>query len=427
MHGFSLMTMVLTDLADDVLLVSTALEAMYQWKLQEKNKVEDCGIQEPVQRLADSSDPRISGPARKLLQYWSTLVTSYRIARKPKIASLDAEDEATTTTIAEAESAQPSSAMDHRRPAHSEYDNVFAPKFTVAPVRRGPPMPAFARPRPPPPPPQSIRTPSNSAVAERSRLDAIIALAQQNASTPTATPGQRGITNSPSASSPQGSRSSMPSPAPRPVEEIWEEEERRKKQEKERERERRKKQKLQSSSTSSSSERDDKRAKKLIGDIVVPTMSKYKQKVDRDQFKRFAQQCTELLLEKEKKGKHYSQFCRMTTVPDEKRKKIQAFSEDYTIRLIAKIEAKGKSRESRKDSTDAVKVNGNGNSSHDASTTPGDSCVVATPEMPGSSSQTPGHVDPDDNYGESDLEMDLDMDAELEDHTFSVVRDKSAQ
>jgi hypothetical protein len=424
MHGFSLMSMVLNDLADDVLLVSTALEAMYQWKLQEKNKVEDCGIQEPVQRCAESTDPRISGPARKLLEYWSTLVVSYRIARKPVIASLDAEDEATTTTIAEAESAPPSSGAERRRPAHWDSENAFVSTFNAAPVvRRGPPMPAFARPRPPPPPP-FLKTPSKSAVAERSRLDAIIALAQQNASTPTGTPGPRGIADSPSASSPRGS-SSMPSPAPRPVEEIWEEEERRKKEDKERERERRKKQKLQSSSSSSSSSaHDDKRAKKLIGDIVVPCMSKYKQKMDRDQFKRFAQQCTELLLEKEKKGKHYGEFCRSTTVPEEKRKKIQNFAKDYTLKLLAKMKAKDEAKEARKGDQDGGKVNGSG--SHDASTTPGDSFSIATPEMPASSSRTPANVDPDETYGDSDLEMDLDIDAELEDHTFSVVRDKGA-
>ncbi|RZM09808.1 MAG: T9SS type A sorting domain-containing protein, partial [Pedobacter sp.] len=99
MHGFSLMSMVLTDLADDVLLVTTALEAMMQWKLQERNKVDDSGIQEPVLHFAQNEKPLISGPARKLLDYWSTLTLSYRIARKPKIASLDEEDDAATTII----------------------------------------------------------------------------------------------------------------------------------------------------------------------------------------------------------------------------------------------------------------------------------------------------------------------------------------
>ena len=419
MHGFSLMAMVLTDLADDVLLVTTALEAMMQWKLQEKNKVDDSGIQEPVEQFAQDARPEVSGPAHRLLEYWSTLKLSYRIARKLKIASLAEEDDAATTTIAEADSTT-SAHLDRRRA--DAWQNEVTVNFNLAPVRRGPPMPAFARPRPPPPPPAAIRTPANSAVAERSRLDAIIALAQQSASTPTRTP-VRGVTNSPSASSPRGS-SSMPSPPPRPVEEIWAEEERRKKQEKEREREKRKRrhqQQQQQSSSSSTTERDDKRAKKLIGDVVVPVMSKHKQKMDRDQFKRFAQQCTELLMEKEKKGKDYGRFCRLTTLPDEKRKKIQNFANDYTVRLLKKMEAKTKSKEAGGDGIE----NGNGSSSgnvstsHEPSMTPGDSFMVATPELPGS---TPAKDE--ENYGDSDLEMDIDIDAELEDHTFSVVKDK---
>jgi hypothetical protein len=412
------MSMVLTDLADDALLVTTALEAMMQWKLQERNKVDDSGIQEHVSQFAQDANPSISGPARKLLEYWSTLTLSYRIARKPKIASLDEEDEAATTTIAEADSAPPTSAHLERRRADA-WENEVSVNFQLAPVRRAPPVPNFARPRPPPPPPPPMKTPSSSAMSERSRLDAIIASARQSASTPTRTP-IRGASHSPSASSPRPS-SSAPSP-PRPVEEIWAEEERRKKQEKEREREKRKRRE-KAAAASSASERDDKRAKKLIGDVVVPVMSKHKQKMDRDQFKRFAKECTELLMDKEKKGKDYGKFCRLTSLPDEKRKKIQNFVNDYTLRLIKKIEDKAKSKRAGQDGGD-TNGSGNGSTSHEPSTTPGDSFVVATPELHDSIGLTPANDASEENYGESDLEMDLDMDAELEDHTFSVVKDK---
>lgn len=409
------MSMILTDLADDASLVTAALEAMMQWKLQEKNKVEDSGIQESVQNFAEDPNSQISSSARRLLDYWSTLTTSYRIARKPKIASLAEEDDAATTTIAEADSAPPSSYVERRRT--DAWENEVSVNFNLAPVRRAAPIPTFARPRPPPPPPIALKTPSNSAVSERSRLDAIIASARQSASTPTRTPVRAG-TNSPSASSPRPS-SSAPSP-PRPVEEIWAEEERLRKQEREREREKRKR-RQQAAAASSSSERDDKRAKKLIGDVVVPIMSKYKHKMERDQFKRFAQQCTELLMEKEKKGKDYGRFCRLTTLPDEKRKKIQNFANDYTVRLLKKMDDKVKSKQTGQDGSEA---NGNGSTSHEPSMTPGDSFVVATPEMHGSTDRTPANDASEENYGESDLEMDLDMDAELEDHTFSVVKDK---
>lgn len=436
MHGFSMMNMIFTDLADDQSLVASALEAMCQWKLQEKNKVEDSGIVEPVEQFAKSSDPRVSEAARRLLEYWSTLTVSYRIARKPKIPSLDEEDEATTTTIAEADSLPPSVSVEHRRP--QTWENNVSLNFTAAPViRRGPPIPSFARPRPPPPPPVLTPRASSKTASEKSRLDAIIAMAQQSASASSTPTRQRTITDSPGAdSSPRGSQTPLESPAPpRPVEEIWAEEERRKEQEKERER--RKRQRRQSEQ---SSERDDKRAKKLVGDLVVDVMSKHKQKMERHHFKSYAQQCTEILIEKEKKGKdpkEYAKFCRLTSLPEDKRKKIKTFVEEYTMKVLKRLEAKGKLLDPKGGSkpNGEVKVNGNGNgngtSSHDPSATPGDSYTLATPDQVpgatplsngGSSSRTPVDSKQEENYADSDNDMDIDIDAELEDHTFNVVK-----
>ena len=431
MHGFSLMNMIFTDLADDTPLVASALEAMYQWKLHEKNKVEDSGIQGPVEQFTKSDDPRVSEAARKLLEYWSTLTVSYRIARKPKIASLDEDDEATTTTIAEADSLPPSVSVEHRRP--QAWENNVTLNFTAAPVvRRGPTLPSFARPRPPlPPPVLTPRAATNTAVSEKSRLDAIIAMAQQNASASSTPTRQRNVTDSPAAgSSPRGSQTPLiasPLP-PRPVEEIWAEEEKRKEQEKERER--RKRQRRQSESA----EKDDKRAKTLIGDIVVKVMSKHKHKMERHHFKSYAQQATETLLEKEKKGKDYAKFCRLTSVPEDKRKKIKIFVEEYTAKALKKLEAKGKLLQPANGTSKPNgegQINGNENGSHDPSATPGDSYTIATPDQApgatplstgGSSSRTPAESKHDENYADSDDGMDIDIDAEWDDHTASVVK-----
>lgn len=426
MHGFGLMSMVLTDLAEDTLLIAIALEAMNQWRLQEKNKVVDSGMEELVEGFVKNADARVSGAARQLLDYWATLEVSYRIARKPKIASLDEEDEATTTTIAEADS-QPftSATPDRRRP--QAWENNVQVSFNAAPVRRGPPTPAFARPRPPPPPTPVQKQPSHSAVAEKSRLDAIIALAQQSVTAASSSPssGQRGITHSPAdGSSPRGSRASVSPAPPRPVEEIWAEEERRKEQEKERER--RKRQRRQSENA----EKDDKRAKKLMGDVVVHVMSKHKHKMEKEHFKHFAQECTELLVDKEKKGKDFAAFCRLKALPDEKRKKVKSFVEAFTTKVLKRLEAKGKlkvpANGTEGKSTDAKS---NGDATHEPSATPGDSYTLATPDLiPQStplsqgdgSGTTPADNANGDSYGDSDLEMDIDIDAELGDHVFTV-------
>lgn len=102
LHGFGLMNTVLTQLGDDrdvVLLVGhgsvpkiavdvQALQSMKKWKVQVRNKVEDSGIETPVQALADGDDEELKSLAQELLDFWSGLETSYKIPRKSKIESV---------------------------------------------------------------------------------------------------------------------------------------------------------------------------------------------------------------------------------------------------------------------------------------------------------------------------------------------------
>lgn len=88
MHGFSLMTMILTDMADNRDIVLLALESMERWKLTIRNKVEDSNIQEPVKVLSEGSDSELAGIAKRLLDYWSGIELSYKIPRVHKIASV---------------------------------------------------------------------------------------------------------------------------------------------------------------------------------------------------------------------------------------------------------------------------------------------------------------------------------------------------
>lgn len=88
MHGFSLMAMILTTLADNREIVLMALQCMEKWRTTIRNKVEDSGIEEPIKALADGPDPELAASAKRLLEYWSTLELSYRIPRRSKIASV---------------------------------------------------------------------------------------------------------------------------------------------------------------------------------------------------------------------------------------------------------------------------------------------------------------------------------------------------
>lgn len=293
MHGFSLMSIILNDMAEDRDIIMSVLEGMKQWQLTNRNKVEDSNIEQPVRALADGEDKELATLASDLLRYWSSLEMSYRIPRVNRQA-LDAEDDRNTLTIAEADS------MPRRHVHYDELANNKSIKFEVAPVREYVPPPI--RHRPPPPPPQPTRTLSHPGIAGRSHLDAIIAMAAQaQAATPPS-----------------------PVPAAAPADS----------------RDSRKRQKL---SHAEEEERKAKRLTKLVGEVVVKSMSKYKAQMEHDTFKRYAKECTALLVDKEKRGHSYAAH-RHPSLTEEKKAKMKAFTKDYTHKLLRNLKAKGKLR-----------------------------------------------------------------------------------
>jgi len=88
MHGFSLMSMILTDMAGDRNIVLLVLQSLLNWKLQIRNKIEDSNIEDVVKVIADGPDEELADMAKQLLEYWSTLELSYKIPRVSKIASV---------------------------------------------------------------------------------------------------------------------------------------------------------------------------------------------------------------------------------------------------------------------------------------------------------------------------------------------------
>lgn len=121
-------------------------------------------------------------------------------------------------------------------------------------------MPWYRPPRfePPPPPP---RVPSQAP--DRSKLDAIIALAQQSSSSAPATP-------------------TAEEPRKRQKREHRDHKERR-----EREREQYRAERAERDAAAEDA-RKEKRLTKAIGEVVVRAMSKYKDQMEHDTFKRYA-------------------------------------------------------------------------------------------------------------------------------------------
>jgi histone-lysine N-methyltransferase SETD2 len=247
LHGFGIMTIILTDQANDRDIVLLALECLEKFKstMTYRNKVEDSGIEDLVKVLAESEDQQLAAIAKDLLDFWSTLEMSYRIPRVQKLESLDEEDNNNTTTIADHE------AMPRRHYHADDFINTQTITFKAAPIRPaffGPPI--RHRPPPPPPPPKPV-TPAH--VAERSKLDAIIAMAAASAQ-PVVTPPAVETTSAPSRM----------------------------------EEEPRKRQKTAHVLTAEEEAKKEKRLTKLVGEVVVNAMSKYKDQMEHDTFKRYA-------------------------------------------------------------------------------------------------------------------------------------------
>ncbi|ODO05535.1 hypothetical protein I350_04586 [Cryptococcus amylolentus CBS 6273] len=371
MHGFSMMFMVLTEMADDKEAVLLTLESMDQWKLQIRNKIEDSQIEEPVKELSERPNEKISSLAQKLLDYWSTLELSYKIPRVSKLATLDADDEAGTQTIAEANIL---SALAPRRP--DAWENTVEIQLDIAPVRPRAPVPRSN----PPPPPSVQKKPvlQGGLSQDRLKLDAIIAMAGQSVSpVPVEQVGE----------------SAGASPAAGPSRSANGDDERRKRQKRSHETEEEKQ------------EKRERRYRKMVGHVVVDSMTKYRSQIDHDTFKKYAQECTDILVKKEKKrgnltDRHLRPFA------DDKKQKLKAFTKDFTHKVIQHYKAKNK----RRPSSSSLKSNGPSSSAAGTpskDSTPGGSSLGQTPSKGGADNELM-----DDIFGadEEDVAMDLDDD-----------------
>lgn len=103
----------------------------------------------------------------------------------------------------------------------------------------------------------------------------------------------------------------------------------------------------------------EKRLTKLVGEVVVRSMSKYKSQMDHETFKKYARevsfrsvaapskaeilQCTMTLVEKEKRGHSYTS-ARHPTLSDDKKAKIKQFTKDFAHKLLKRLKEKGKLR-----------------------------------------------------------------------------------
>ena len=326
---------------------------MSTWPLIQRNKVEDSKINVPVGILAQSDNEGLASLAKKvrlaslslsvcdpnriplqLLAQWETLEYAYRIPKRVK-----GDDEEV--------SAQQVIVFNHdedERPSKRSRPEEEYPRFV---------LPSESMPRPKTPPPidyvverslyQKELMQREAEARRQQEVAAIIARAAKAA-------------EEASKPKPPPQTSTVDSlfgllPKPQAIKD-WD--------------------RKKSSSSSkhkrphqSKEEREankEKRLLKLIGAVVVKCMSKYKDQMDHDQFKKYAKevrtsrcyvgkvadssslyQLTHVIAEKEKKSQSYKDG-KLDALSEEKTSKIKKFSKEYIAKVLRKLEKSGKRR-----------------------------------------------------------------------------------
>ncbi|TBU31316.1 hypothetical protein BD311DRAFT_863539 [Dichomitus squalens] len=339
LRGFSLMTNVLEDHSQDVEIQTLALECMSTWPLIQRNKVEDSKINVPVEILAQSDNEGLATLAKKLLAQWETLEYAYRIPKRVKGDNDDAPAEQVIVFNYD---------EDERPSKRSRPEDDF-PKFV---------LPSFSRPRPKTPPPIQYVVEPNSY--QKTMMQRQVEARKQQE-----------IADIIAKAAKAAEEASKPKPAPQaatvdslfgllPKREPIRDWDRKKK----------------SSSSSSKHKKPhqskeekeankEKRLLKLIGAVVVKCMSKYKDQMDHEHFKKYAKELTHIIAEKEKKSQSYKDG-KLDSLSEEKTTKIKKFAKDYIAKILRKLEKSGKRRkpvstagssstpDSRADNDDAV-------------------------------------------------------------------------
>lgn len=320
-HGFSLMWTVLMDHGNDDEVAVLVLHALAGWTPSKRNKIEDSKIEEPIRACLESSeDETVLGLASQLLEKWSTLPLDWRIPRKIRIA--DAEDDKVPEEAPYTPPARPAWAISSSTSSSTLHQTEHKlPEAKLKP--RGLPPPGSFRPRSerhgnswragadPATTPAKTSSPAAASkpIIDSDRLEAILQQAKSNQET---------------------IQSASSTPVKRDL--LDEEEGRSAKR-------------LRTSSSSSSSEREarQRHLTKYIGEQVVRSMTKYREFMERETFKAYAKECTQILMDKEKKKEGYLSHP-IRPLSDEKKAKIKSFVKAFAHKVLKKLKERGKLR-----------------------------------------------------------------------------------
>ncbi|CAE6430126.1 unnamed protein product [Rhizoctonia solani] len=230
-------------------IVELILQSWQSWPLMNRGKIVQSNIEEKLKVIAQGEDETLKELAEQLLTKWSTLEeTGYRIPkRKNEDILLEAEDRSKRLTASESP------------PHENGPEPQPLPTFKATPLlgggahRRIGPLP------PPPPPDHSSSTPEPNLLRRptKSELDAIIARASEVVSSPV--PSNVALPTPSSEGTPKNGSSSGKN------KKDW---------------------------SKATYEEKEKRMTKLVGEVVVRTLSKWKSDFSHESFKKTAKEAS---------------------------------------------------------------------------------------------------------------------------------------
>ncbi|KAJ3572195.1 hypothetical protein NP233_g3246 [Leucocoprinus birnbaumii] len=394
LRGYSIMTNVLNDHKEDLEIIYLSLECMERWPLMNKNKVEDSQVYLPVEEFTKLEDEKTRLLAQKLLDHWNTLPTYNRIPKRLISAvelgagpsnSSNAEDEDDAIARREQDMKRARLEEEQRaiqrlqarvRSAQEKQRKAEEEKKKPA----GSPEPERPRPRPGY---TVIPYPTPRHLWYNQEIQSIILDVQK-------------------AKAAEAAQREAMSAAQKATEEHAAAEAakmKEKEREKAKERKKKKAAEQQKAAKEAKEANKEKRLLKLVGAVVVKSMSKYAKGLPKEDFKKHAKeaiQLTHLIAEKEKKSSSYKEN-RLDSLSDEKVAKIKKFCRDYITKLLRKLEKSGR----------GFKSGSSGTGQHSTPST-----SAATPSS--------AHDDVDRDYDGMEMSveeaMDLDDDDNRSDH-----------
>ncbi|KAK4700276.1 hypothetical protein P7C70_g5976, partial [Phenoliferia sp. Uapishka_3] len=379
LHGFNLMSHILVEYPTDVSIIIQALEILKGWPLSARNKVESSKIEAPVKLCSEMEDePKIVELSTSLLADWEELTLGYRIPRAAKDPNTSGLNKRSADISIES--------LSKRHRVHDTPQDSFSPE-PFRPVFIKPEATVWAAstlPLPPVPPGWSVSRDERTNKIWYKNM-----VTMQSTRDPPTAPAIPIKSNSNATLDVNSIIAKVQAEA-----KVRAEKEREQKAEEER----RKKDKKRAEVGASK----DKRVMGLFSAIVVSTMSKYKEYLEGDQFKKRARELTTILCDKEKKHPNYHDEPYDRLSP-EKAAKVKSFTKDWVKKLIQRRPSHSKSSTSASASAPATpSISG-------AITTPSPS---TTPRLPDATPRTPfSRSEATSVGGETPLEPELELES----------------